>query len=234
MPVYPPDTAEWLDSPTGLRLRRAEQAAAADALRRVFGAQLLQVGLWGAPDEYLPHAGTARRALCARREAPGVSFVAEDWQLPVGGHCVDAVLLPHTLERSGDPHQLLREVERVLTGGGRLIVLGFNPWSFVGLRRLLGRGAWPPGIDQTYSERRLRDWLSLLNFDVTDRGRYFPVFAEDEGRLRHRARGVPGYYGAYVLVAVKRVHVVTPLRTLWRRTAVLGGRVVEPSTRSRL
>lgn len=234
MPVYPPDLAEWLESPTGLRLRAAEQAVAAEPLRRVFGSQLLQIGAWGKAEDFITLAGTVRRAVCADTRAAGVGFVAEDWQLPVASHSVDAVLLPHTHERSGEPHQLLRECERVLTGGGRLIVLGFNPWSFVGLRRLLSRGAWPPQIEQLYSERRLRDWLSLLNFDVTSVQRYFPTFAEAEGRLRHRARGLPGYHGGYLLVAVKRVHAVTPLRRLWRRPERVPAGLAEPTTRSRL
>ena len=234
MPVYPPDLAEWLESPTGLRLRAAEQAVAAEPLRRVFGSQLLQIGAWGGAEEFIGMAGTVRRAVCAPAEAPGVGFVAEDRQLPVASHSVDAVLLPHTHERSSDPHQLLREIERVLTGGGRLIMLGFNPWSVAGLRRLLSRGAWPPQIDQLYSERRLRDWLSLLNFDVTSVQRYFPAVAESEGRLRYRARRLPGYYGGYLLVAVKRVHAVTPLRRLWKRPERAPAGLAEPTTRSRL
>jgi SAM-dependent methyltransferase len=234
MPVYPADLAEWLESPTGLRLRAAEQAVTAEPLRRVFGSQLLQIGTWGRPEEFITRAGTARRAVCAAIEQPGVGFLAEDWQLPVAGNSVDAVLLPHTHERSGDPHQLLRECERILTGGGRLIVLGFNPWSFAGFRRLLARGAWPPQIEQVYSERRLRDWLSLLNFDVTGVERYFPAMADGEGRLRHRARGLPGYYGGYLLVAVKRVHAVTPLRRLWKRPERVPTGLAEPTTRSRL
>jgi len=233
MPVYPPDLAEWLETPTGLRLRAAELAVAAEPLRRVFGSQLLQIGAWGGAEELIGLAGTVRRAVCAPAAAPGVGFVAEDWQLPVSSHCVDAVLLPHTLERSSEPHQLLRECERVLTGGGRLIVLGFNPWSVAGLRRLLSRGAWPPQIDQLYSERRLRDWLSLLNFDVMSVQRYFPAFAESDGRVRYRARRLPGYYGGYLLVAVKRVHAVTPLRRLWRRPERVPTGLAEPTTRSR-
>ena len=234
MPIYPPDLADWLQSPTGARLLAAERAVVAEPLRRVFGSQLLQVGAWGAAEEFIDLAGTVRRVVCAARPAPGIGFIAEDWQLPVTSHSVDAVLLPHTHERSSEPHQLLRECERVLAGGGRLIVLGFNPWSVVGLRRLLSRGGWPPQIEQLYSERRLRDWLSLLNFDVTGVQRYFPAFAESEGRLRHRARGLPGYYGGYLLVAVKRVHAVTPLRRLWRRPERVPTGLAEPTTRSRL
>jgi len=233
MPIYPPALSDWLESPAGLRLRAAEKAVAAEPLRRVFGSQLLQIGAWGDTEAFISLAGTVRRAVCAADEGPGIGFVAEDWQLPVASHSVDAVLLPHTHERSQEPHQLLRECERVLTGGGRLIVLGFNPWSLLGLRRLLSRGAWPPHIDHVYSERRLRDWLSLLNFDVTGVQRYFPAFAESEGRLRHRARGLPGYHGGYLLVAVKRVHAVTPLRRLWQRPERVHGGFAEPTTRSR-
>ena len=234
MPIYPVELADWLASPPGQRLLAAEHEVAAEPLRRVFGCQLLQVGTWGAADEFVGMAGTARRAVCAERLAPGVGFVAEDWQLPVASHSVDAVLLPHTLERCSEPHQLLRECERVLTGGGRLIMLGFNPWSVLGLRRFLTRGAWPPAVEQLYSERRLRDWLSLLNFDVTGRERYFPAFAESGGHMRRRARRLPGYYGGYLLVAVKRVHAVTPLRRLWRRPERAPIGLAEPTTRSRL
>jgi len=233
MPVYPTELLEWLETPTGQRLRAAEQAVAAEPMRRVFGSQLLQIGAWGAADAFIGLAGTVRRAVCAEVEGPGVSFIAEDWQLPVASHSVDAVLLPHTHERSSEPHQLLRECERVLTGGGRLIVMGFNPWSVLGLRRLLARGGWPPQVHHLYSERRLRDWLSLLNFDVTSVSRYFPAFSEAEGH-GHRARGLPGYYGGYLLVAVKRVHAVTPMRRLWRRPERLPTGLAEPTRRSPL
>jgi len=151
----------------------------------------------------------------------------------VASHSVDALLLPHTHERSSEPHQLLRECERVLTGGGRLIVMGFNPWSVLGLRRLLTRGGWPPQVHQLYSERRLRDWLSLLNFDVTSVSRYFPAFTDADGQGQ-RARGLPGYYGGYLLVAVKRVHAVTPLRRLWRRPERVPTGLAEPTRRNLL
>ena len=233
MPVYPSELLEWLETPTGQRLRAAEQAVAAEPLRRVFGSQLLQVGAWGAPGAFIGLAGTVRRAVCSDVDTPGVSFIAEDWQLPVASHSVDALLLPHTHERSSEPHQLLRECERVLTGGGRLIVMGFNPWSVLGLRRLLTRGGWPPQVHQLYSERRLRDWLSLLNFDVTSVSRYFPAFTDADGQGQ-RARGLPGYYGGYLLVAVKRVHAVTPLRRLWRRPERVPTGLAEPTRRNLL
>lgn len=225
------DLDEWLATPQGRRLASAEQEVAAEALRRVFGAQFLQVGTWGPADRFSQLAGTGRRAVCAEDHGPGVSFLAQDDQLPVAGHTVDAVLLPHTLERSPDPHQVLRESERVLTGGGRLFILGFDPFSFAGLRRLLTRGGWPPAVKRLVSERRLRDWLSLLNFDVTDVKRFLPALPDS--RLGRLAAVLPGYHGAYLLVAVKRVHVITSARSLWRRPARVGG-LIEPTTRNGL
>ena len=47
------------------------------------------------------------------------------------------VVLPHVLEFEANPHQVLRESERVLIGEGHVVILGFNPWSLWGLWRLL-------------------------------------------------------------------------------------------------
>ena len=53
--------------------------------------------------------------------------------LPFPAASLDLVLMPHTLEHSPDPHQTLREVERVLVPEGRVVITGFNPDQPVGL-----------------------------------------------------------------------------------------------------
>jgi len=233
MPVYQTSVRDWLDTPSGQDFEEAEREAAATELGRMFGAQFLQVGAWGAPDGFLSYPGTARRAVCDARPGPGVGFVARPENLPVSGQTVDGLLLPHTLELTRHPHEVLREAERVLAGGGRIMVLGFNPVSIVGLRRFLSRGAFPPGLNQLVTERRLKDWLSLLGFDVTVSRRYFAALSGG-GAARDGIRKLPFSYGAYLVVAVKRVHVVTPLRKLWRSPAKVAGPggLVEPSTRN--
>ena len=47
-------------------------------------------------------------------------IVAEPRQLPIVSDAIDAVILPHTLDFSPDPHQVLREVERELAGDREL------------------------------------------------------------------------------------------------------------------
>ena len=59
--------------------------------------------------------------------------------LPFPQHSVDLVVLPHSLELARDPHQTLREVERVLVPEGRVVIAGFNPASLWGMRQRAGR-----------------------------------------------------------------------------------------------
>ena len=46
--------------------------------------------------------------------------------------------MPHILEFADEPHQVLREVERVLVPEGHLVITGFNPASLWGLRQAAG------------------------------------------------------------------------------------------------
>ena len=134
----------WLDSPLGRRLTALETEAVGEVLEDVFGTQMLQIGRWGRADAFLARARTRRRTLLdVRPEA--ADLCAEPEHLAVATHSIDAVLLPHTLERSADPHQVLREADRALLADGRLIVVGFSPVGPLGVRRFLGRNPYPPG-----------------------------------------------------------------------------------------
>jgi len=221
----------WLQTPTGTLFADAEREFVSTELGRLFGGQFLQLGLWGDPEAFLPVPGTARRALCHDHSGPGVSFLGRAEHLPVAGHSVDALLLPHTLEMTQYPHEVLRQAERALCAGGRIVILGFNPISPLGLRRLLSPSAYPPGLRQLVSERRLRDWMNLLAFDVTLSRHYFP-YSHAGQNLRERLRRVQLSYGAYMLIAVKRMYAVTPTRLRWRTPAKVGAGLIEPSTRN--
>jgi SAM-dependent methyltransferase len=86
--------------------------------------------------------------------------------LAIAADSIDAVLLPHTLELADDPHAVLREVDRILRPDGNLVVLGFNPWGWWGLRHAVSRQGFPPGAQRMISDGRLCDWLRLLEFRI--------------------------------------------------------------------
>lgn len=104
----------------------------------------------------------------SRREEgeAGTPVIALDEDLPIETESVDVVVLMHALDFSDSPHQLLREVHRVLTPHGHLVILGNNRYS--------PRGWWHRLRDalkgsrhmsqQAPGLRKLDDWLRLLNF----------------------------------------------------------------------
>jgi SAM-dependent methyltransferase len=218
---------------------RAESELLGEALEDVFGWELLQVGAWGGSRELLRKSRTRAQTVVAPLElGQGADVIARASQLPINSDSVDAVLLPHTLEFAADPYAIVREVDRVLTGEGQLLVLGFRPISAWGLRARLSRSGFPPGMRRVLSERRVREWLVLLGYEVVATRHYaFRVpwgsVSPDSGTGPYLRRGLnPLPAGAYLLKARKRVYTLTPIRPRFReKPAVLGG-LVKPTTRS--
>ncbi|MCC7330312.1 MAG: methyltransferase domain-containing protein [Gammaproteobacteria bacterium] len=245
----------WLNSLAGRNLLGEEVRQVRRALEGVFGDQLVQVGTWGEAGLFRRLARTRRSAVFSPLPLPGVDAVCATESLAIASDSVDAVLLPHTLELTDDPHALLREVGRILRADGQLVVIGFNPWGWWGLRHALSRQGFPPGSQRMISEGRLCDWLRLLEFKVHCSAFYHfflpPLLrgmarrqgraasAEQAGRQAGRRglqqslfRRVPVLAGCYVLVARKQTFVVTPIRLAWRRRPALVGGLVNPTTRN--
>lgn len=171
-----------------------------------------------------PHADE----LIVRQPQPAfqASVLARLEELPFASQSVDLVVLPHALEFADDPHQVLREVERVLIPEGHVLITGFNPVSLWGARQVTGRVFDQPFLPQSgqfLGLPRLKDWLKLLGFEV-DRGRfgcYRPPCRSDKwlgrfGFMEHAGdRWWPFCGAVYLISAVKRVpgmRLVGPVR----------------------
>lgn len=235
------ELAHWLQSPPGRYLLAWEQAQLDLAVTDLFGFHALQLGLgelealranrmphrWVASDSLrepeplpLPPVDDALATLLPM--LPGHALLCDFDALPLTNQCMDLVVLPHTLELARDPHDTLREVERVLRPDGRVVIVGFNPASLWGLRQRAGRlrqrlgGEGPlylPSAGDFIGYGRVRDWLRLLGFEV-ERGRFGlwrPPFGSERGLARMAwletagARGWPVLGAVYLIEAVKRV-----------------------------
>jgi SAM-dependent methyltransferase len=229
-------SADWFAGPLGTRVLREEAALAPLALDDVFGFELLQVGAWGPARHLLDGARTQHTTLVAPEITSGVTLCSPLDSLPFRSDSIDAIFLPHTLELMEDPYAVLREAERVLCAEGCLMICGFNPFSGWGVRRAFaqyfGRPVFPPQTRRLLSERRLRDWVAVLGFDVHSVYGYLGLLptkgraprAEDSGAARESA--APGEdarslgirpsaawaAGAYLLKARKRVSTLTMVR----------------------
>ena len=253
--------ADWFEGPLGARVLREEAALAPLALDDVFGFELLQVGAWGPARHLLDGARTQHTTLLAPEMSSGVTLCAPLDSLPFRSDSIDAIFLPHTLELVDDPYAVLREAERVLCAEGCLMICGFNPFSGWGLRRAFAkyvrRPVFPPRTQRLLSERRLRDWVALLGFDVDSVYGYLGLLptkgrlprAGDAAARDAAARETPATAaavraiaarpraawaaGAYLLKARKRVQTMTLVRPRRRvRQRVLVG-AAEPTSKVR-
>src|SRR5258706_3861079 len=214
-------SADWFEGPLGARVLREEAALAPLALDDVFGFELLQVGAWGPARHLLDGARTQHTTLVAPERSSGVTLCAPLDSLPFRSDAIDAIFLPHTLELVEDPYAVLREAERVLCAEGCLMICGFNPFSGWGVRRAfaryVGRPAFPPQTQRMLSERRLRDWVALLGFDVDSVYGYLGPLPT-KGRLARSVDARPRaawMAGAYLLQARQRGKTKTLGRPRW-------------------
>ena len=231
--------SEWLETAPGRYVLAWEQAQFDAVVADLFGFNAVQIGLLElatlrnnrmpfvfAAGEPVAHAivdpdGQA----AAPRVAAQVHVRMEE--LPFASQSIDLLVLPHALEFADDPHDVLREVERVLIPEGQVLISGFNPVSLWGLRQVVGRSFDAPFLPregQFLSLPRLKDWLKLLGFEV-DRGRfgcYRPPFNAERWQARFGFMERAGerwwsYCGAIYLVhAVKRVQGMRLIGPAWK------------------
>jgi SAM-dependent methyltransferase len=130
---------------------------------------------------------------------PSASALIDDSMLPLPDSSVDRLLLAHALENAEHPHELLSEAWRVLTPGGRLIVVAPNR-----------SGLWarldttPFGHGRPYSRGQLLDlmretlfspiyWSEALYTPPVQRAtwlRFSPAIERISGRLSLPGAGV--------------------------------------------
>lgn len=212
----------WYRRPLGRLLVDVELSALADQLPNIFGYHLLVVDPpW---DDFtlsasrIPHHVVQRTQTDPLTDA-GLIGNTESW--PVMTDTVDAIILPHTLEMTPDPHQVLREADRSLIPDGHLVILGFNPRSLWGVRRFLSRRSrGMPWAARFHSMHRIKDWLSLLGFDTLESRFLFHRPPVQNTRLLEKlqfleprtAHGRMLLAGSYILVARKRTVIVTAIK----------------------
>jgi len=233
------DLVTWLEQPEGAYIREWEQAQLQKLTVDIFGFNALQIGLPqidALAASRMPHKWVSNDTLIVpyvekSTAFPAIQVVHEFTEMPFATHSIDLVVLPHVLEFAAEPHQILREVDRILIPEGRLIICGFNPASLWGMRQMLGRVANQPYLPEEgefISLMRLKDWLKLLSMEVNPAsfGCYAPPLRTEQWLHRFSFLEKAGrrwwpYLGAvYMIEAVKRVrgmHLIGPALKTKRR-----------------
>ena len=212
---------DWLETPAGQYVLNWEQQKHDLLVADIFGFNAVQLSL--PTHDFLRANRMPLRFRCDDGRYAGVSEVRSDLHyLPFAASSIDLVVMPHTLEFDANPHQVLREVERVLVPEGHVIVTGFNPFSLWGARSKLSRRQAPPPWRGAYlSVPRLKDWFSLLGFEMQAGafGCYAPAVTQEKWLRRFQFMDTAGdrwwpIAGAvYIVQAIKRqqgMRLITP------------------------
>lgn len=185
----------------------------------IFGYYLLKIGALSAG---INSSSCRIRKQLSVAESGHVQLFGQADDLPFLQHSVDACMLAFVLDFANDPHAVMREVNRILMPDGHIIIVGFNPFSLVGVSQW-----WPakkhhyPWHGRFFHPFRVKDWLSLLGCEVIAEKRC--VFSSLAGasvarpswqKVGHRA--LPWCDSVYLLLARKREVSATPIRQSWR------------------
>jgi SAM-dependent methyltransferase len=232
---------DWLESTIGRYLMAKEQALYDQAVVDLFGFNALQMG--GSRMGLLSSSRIPNRFRASEfvRDTPDNHIYCSDDFLPFANGSLDLLLLPHRLEFSERPHQTLREAERVIMPDGHLLISGFNPLSIWGLKssisKLIKKKPSYPWHGDFISLTRVRDWLTLLGFEIMsinlscnmppfEQSHWYQRFAcWDEFSEQYCA--VIG--GIYFIVAKKRVLGMTPLKPNWKKASLPSALGVRPT-----
>ena len=237
--------SEWFATPQGGYVLVREQAFFDRTVGDMFGFNALQLGL---PEyDFLRSSRMPLRLIGADQFGAQVKLSGSE--LPFDCNSLDLVLMPHMLEFAEHPHQILREVERVLMPEGNLIISGFNPRSLWGLKNFLGDLRFIKKKQQNYpwsgnfiALSRLKDWLALLGFEV--RSCWFAVYVPPFRQMKWLGRfefmeaagdrwwAVSG--GVYFLYAVKRVHGMRLIKPQWNSRLVSKLMPVAPKVNNKI
>lgn len=147
-------------------------------------------------------------------EGRSASTLIDVEMLPLPDSCIDRVLVVHALESAENPREMLSEIWRVLTPGGRLIVVAPSR-----------RGLWarldttPFGHGQPYSKSQMHELMRKTLFSpvFTGEALYVPPF-ERPALLRTAAAFES--VGARLSLPGAGVHIVEATKQLYRPVTV--------------
>lgn len=242
-----PQLTQWFDQPCGQLLLENEQEVVNTLSPSLFGYHLLQMSVsegvdlsQGSPIHHRVSIST--RSLAKQPNQKKMGLVSDFDQLPIESDSVDVVILHHVLDFSPNPHQVLKEVNRILIPRGHVIIIGFNPFSLFGLWKIFA-SLFTKGFQWRYSsiaKRRLFDWFKLLDLEKEKVAHTFfrpPCknasllkrlsFLEKAGNKLNAPVG-----GVYVVLARKDIGAVTPIKAPWEKNSkrLMGLAAARPSS----
>lgn len=160
----------WFQSALGRNLLCDQRAHIEAKIHRLFGYHQAEIGVSHRVPVGNPSSLGHKFYVLPEweQDLPLNTVISSSSELAIDSDTLDLVILHHTLDFSSAPHQALREAARVLKSSGHMVLIGFNPLSAWGFRKLIGPSTQAPWNHRFISGKRIEDWLNLLDFRVGD------------------------------------------------------------------
>ena len=151
---------------------------------------------------------------------PTMCISARQDKLPIYSDSMDVVILPHLLEMVVNPHEVLRESYRVLRPEGKIIIIGFSPYSVWRIWKLVAKMFFlAPWRNIFVSPLKLFDWLTILGMEEFNVIKYCHTLPINNKKFLNKflfleaiGNALPFRTGnLYTICACKRVVTLTPL-----------------------
>lgn len=238
-PHYP---QSWSELPGGEELKLVIEQVCNELSQRVFGYHMVKMGNLSS-EILLPDCSIRHQIQQTQVASAHSGIITRSDNLPYVENSIDGVLLANELDFAQDPHEILREVDRVITANGYVIISGFNPFSLTGMARFLPikRGNVLHSA-RFFSAGRIKDWLQLLGFEVVEhRHILFSVLFAQQAAKQPAAwqqwcsRHCPWCSSVYVLLARKRTIPMTTIKAKWKvkpRFSAVGASMRDAASRT--
>jgi len=242
--------SNWYQTLSGQSALASTEELCAKVMSEIFGYYAIQIGMLSGECDLLKDSRIANSfALVNPNNFIGINsdkkqqhaVISTNEQLPISTDDVDLVVASHVLEMSQNPHLVLREIDRVLVPEGHCILVGFNPYALsnISMNKSLSflqrrKEAQIKGSNKMRSVTRVRDWFSLLGFEVIDvnymgfrpKIQNQKLFNSLQWMERWGEYAGPLLGSIYVVYAKKQVTAIRPNKKVWRAPALLkGGKV---------
>jgi len=205
---------DWLQFNNGQHLKNQTQHLIDNSISRCFGYHLLKLGQLSAQLK-TDKCPILHQINCAEK-GPDIGLRSNLHDLPFQESTIDLCILLHELDFSSDPHQLLREIDRVLTLDGTLIISGFNPYSLFACKSLFT----PQNKKNVrlFSPNRVIDWLHLLGFEIQQKQFFNCNYPQSKGSTLSFLQNIgQGYFpflcSVYFIVAKKQSTPLTRIKS---------------------
>ncbi len=248
--------SNWYQTLSGKSSLDELDCLCAETLSEIFGYYAIEMGVLSGKHNLLKHSritagfslldsvsALANKTSFEKNSSPS-SVISTIEQLPIATDNIDLVIASHSLESSKDPHQVLREIDRVLVPEGHCILIGFNPNPVSRIGQFIkSRFKKDESLCKTRSVTHVKDWFSLLGFEVLDVN-YMGMRPVVKNKKLFNTLGWldrldefagPILANIYVIHAKKQVVAMRPNKKVWRAPAVLsGGKVVLNNTAQKI